>query len=52
MLDGSKQKDLLIESSSANGKFSMDTLVKKIITVVIKKYELDHPDKSIILNIF
>ena len=47
-----KTKDLLIESSSANGKCSMITLAGGIIPVVTEKYELDYRDMSVILNIF
>ena len=39
-----KTKDLLIEFSYANGKFSMDTLDGKIIPVVTEKIEFDYRD--------
>ena len=49
-MHGSK-KSLLFESSSTTGKFSMETLVGGIITVVTAKYEFDYRNKTIILNI-
>ena len=47
-----KTKSLLIQSTSANGMFSMETLVGGIIAVVFEKDEFDYRDKSINLNNF
>ena len=47
-----KTKSLLIDSSCANRKCLMDTLVGQIIPVPTEKYYLDYGNKSIILNIF
>ena len=45
-----RTSNLFTESSSANGKFSMETLVQQSITVVNENYELGFPDNSILLN--
>ena len=38
---------LLNESSSTYGNSWMETLVEEIIPVVMEKYDLNYPDKSI-----
>ena len=46
-----KIKGFLKESSSTNGRCSMETLVGGIITVVTEKYEFDYRNKTIKFNI-
>ena len=40
-----QNKQLLIDLSSAKGKFSMETLFGEIIPVITAKHEFEYPDK-------
>ena len=47
-----KTNYFLIESSSAKGKFSMETLVEGIKPLASEKNEFDYRDKSILISFF